>query len=425
MIFVLPTATQAFERRTPVVVAVEKAGPAVVNIRTEQLVRRSSPFGFGFGGSIFDEFFRNYGGQRVYTTQSLGSGMIIDPRGYILTNAHVVEQASRIFVALPGRSKEVEAKLVGMAERVDIAVLKLEEKGSFPALPYGRSDDLLPGETVIAIGNPLGLEFSVTTGVVSATRRRIPLDEEVYSVFIQTDALINPGNSGGPLLNINGELIGVNTAIASQAQGIGFSIPVEIARRIADELISHGRLRPVWLGVEVGHVSDALRRNRGVGGVLVTDVESGSPAATAGLKEADVILQVDGAAVESPAEFGHQLASFVPGDRVPLKVLRGTVEVELRARAAAVPAGYAERYAERTFGLTVEADRDGLLLGKVRRNSPAEEVGLRRGDRLIEVGGEKVATVADFRQAIEKNIGRLPLRFLVARGGRGYIVELQ
>jgi serine protease Do len=271
----------------------------------------------------------------------------------------------------------------------------------------------------------LGLEFSVTTGVVSATRRRIPLDEEVYSVFIQTDALINPGNSGGPLLNINGELIGVNTAIASQAQGIGFSIPVEIARRIADELISHGRLRPVWLGVEVGHVSDALRRNRGVGGVLVTDVESGSPAATAGLKEADVILQVDGAAVESPAEFGHQLASFVPGDRVPLKVLRGTVEVELRARAAAVPAGYAERYAERTFGLTVEADRDGLLLGKVRRNSPAEEVGLRRGDRLIEVGGEKVATVADFRQAIEKNIGRLPLRFLVARGGRGYIVELQ
>ena len=194
---------------------------------------------------------------------------------------------------------------------------------------------------------------------------------------------------------------------------------------IVSPMIAHGRLRPVWLGVEVGNVSDAFRNSRGIGGVLVTDVEKDSPAAQAGLRESDVILQVDGTAVESPAEFGHQLGSFVPGDRVPLKVLRGTGELELKARAAAVPAGYAERYAERTFGLSVDVDRDGLFVARVRLNSPADEVGLRRGDRLIEVGGEKVATLADFRQAIESNLGRLPLRFLVARGGRGYIVELQ
>ncbi len=419
-----PLSSHAFERRTPVVAAVEKAGPAVVNIRTEQIVRRSSPFGFGFGGTLFDEFFRNYGSQRLYTTQSLGSGMIIDPRGFVLTNAHVVEQASRIFVALPGRTKEVEAKLVGMAERVDLAVLRLEEKGTFPALGYGRSDDLMPGETVIAIGNPLGLEFSVTTGVVSATRRRIPLDDETFSVFIQTDALINPGNSGGPLLNINGELIGINTAIASQAQGIGFAIPVEIAFRVANELMNHGRMRPVYLGLSTGNTAAALSRSRGVGGVLVTGVESDSPARTAGVRDADVILQLDGVTVESSAELTHLLAAYVPGDRLTLRLLRGTEEIEIKLRTAAVPAGYAQTYVERNFGLKVGDDRDGLFIASVSRGSAADKAGIRRGDRLVEVAGEKVATEAEFRSVVEGNLGRFPLRFLVARGNRGYYLDL-
>ncbi|OGR32249.1 MAG: hypothetical protein A2091_04870 [Desulfuromonadales bacterium GWD2_61_12] len=311
-----------------------------------------------------------------------------------------------------------------MAERVDLAVLRLEEKGTFPALGYGRSDDLMPGETVIAIGNPLGLEFSVTTGVVSATRRRIPLDDETFSVFIQTDALINPGNSGGPLLNINGELIGINTAIASQAQGIGFAIPVEIAARVAGELISHGRMRPVYLGLTTGNTAAALSRLRGVGGVLVTGVEGDAPARTAGVREADVILQLDGVTVESPAELTHLLAAYVPGDRLTLRLLRGTEEIEIKLRAAAVPAGYALAYVERNFGFKVDDDRDGLFIAAVSRGSAADKAGIRRGDRLVEVAGEKVATEAEFRAVVEGNLGRFPLRFLVARGNRGYYLDL-
>ena len=193
----------SYSRRTPVVEAVEKVGSAVVNIRTERIVKRRSAF-FGFNDPFFDQFFRDLAPPQVYKTQSLGSGVIIDPKGYILTNAHVIQKASRIFVALPDSRKELEAELVGKAERVDLAVLKILEEREYPSLSPGSSSDLLVGETVIAIGNPLGLGHSVTTGVVSAPRRRIPMADKSFSVFIQTDALINPGNSGGPLLNING-----------------------------------------------------------------------------------------------------------------------------------------------------------------------------------------------------------------------------
>jgi len=202
----------AHDRRTAVVETVAEAGPAVVNIRTEQIVqRRSSPF-FGFGDSFFDEFFNQFAPSRSYRTQALGSGAIIDPRGILVTNAHVVEKASKIYVALPGERKEREAVLVGIDPATDLAVIKVEAESPLPYLEFAAADDLLLGETVIAIGNPLGLENSVTTGVISAPRRRLPDGDGGVSVFIQTDALINPGNSGGPLLDINGRLIGINTA---------------------------------------------------------------------------------------------------------------------------------------------------------------------------------------------------------------------
>ena len=232
-----PVAAHEISRQSAIVDVVSLAGPAVVNIRTEQIVRRGGSAMFGFGDTLFEQFFSGFGTPRIYKTQSLGSGVLIDARGYVLTNAHVVEQASKIYVALDGRHKEIEATLVGIHARLDLAVIKIEGDEPFSSLKMGSSSDLLLGETVIAIGNPLGLGTSVTTGVVSSTHRRVPMAGGQVGHFIQTDALINPGNSGGPLLNIHGDLIGINTAIARQAQGIGFSIPIDMARRIVNDLI--------------------------------------------------------------------------------------------------------------------------------------------------------------------------------------------
>lgn len=419
-----PAAASAFERRTPVVVAIEKAGPAVVNIRTEQIVkRRSSPL-FGFGDSFFEDFFRNFAPPQVYHTQSLGSGVIIDPRGYVLTNDHVVEQASKIFVAVPGHTKEMEAELVGADPCQDLAVVRIKKKQKFPYLPPGRSSDLLLGETVIAIGNPLGLGHSVTTGVISATSRRIPMGKGVIAHFIQSDVLINPGNSGGPLLNINGELIGINTAIAQQAQGIGFAIPIDTARRVADDLIAHGRRRPVWLGVVPGEVGDALTRNRGEGGVLVTGVEDASPASRAGLQLADVILAVDGEVVESPGELSLVLASYTPDDTVQLKVLRGTRVLTLPVALASIPAGYGQGYGLRVFGFAVRDGAKGVAVSRVTPDGPADQVGLQPGDLVAEVGGEQLEKSADLYRYLENHLGDTPQKFLFLRGNRGYYVDL-
>jgi serine protease Do len=418
----LPVLAQ--ERRTPVVMAVEKASPAVVNIRTEQIVqRRSSPF-FGFSDPFFNEFFGELAPPRSYRTQSLGSGVVIDERGHVLTNAHVIAKASKIYVALPDRRKELEATLVGMDERIDLAVLRIEGKGPFPVLPAGRSDDLLVGETVIAIGNPLGLGHSITTGIISAQRRRIPTGEGIFSVFIQTDASINPGNSGGPLLNIRGELIGINTAIARQAQGIGFAIPIDTARRVLGDLIEHGRVRQAWLGVIPGPVGGAFTRAHGEGGVLVNGLDEPSPAAGGGLKMADVLLALDDNPVASPAELLSLLRTYTPGDRARISVLRGTRELEVQVRLAAIPEGYGRRYAEKVFGLVVGDGRSGLEVIRVIPASPADKAGVRKGDVLAEVAGVRPRRAEDFNRLIEEQAGLEPLRFLIVRGNRGHLLEL-
>jgi len=414
----------AASRRTPVVSVVEKAGPAVVNIRTEQIVkRRGSPL-FGFGDSIFEEFFRGFGPTRVFKTQSLGSGVIIDPRGYILTNAHVIEQASKIFVALPGEQKEVEAQLIGMQERLDLAVIRITGNGTYPAVHLGTSDDLILGETVVAIGNPLGLGNSVTTGVVSSTHRRVPMEGGFVGHFIQTDALINPGNSGGPLLNINGDLIGINTAIASQAQGIGFSIPIDMARRITGDLIEYGKVRKPWLGILPGNVNQALVRSRGVGGVLVTDVEHDSPAAAAGIELADVVLSIDGMTVESPREMMQLLDSYPPGNKVALELLRGTDVVTREVLLAPLPENYGLTYSRRVFGIKVKNRHDGVAIAGVVDGSHAANARLRAGDLITEVAGMKVDNVESYAQILEDNLGELPLTFLVVRDNRGYYINL-
>lgn len=414
-----------YDRKTPVVDAIAKAGPAVVNIRTEQIInRRSSPF-FGFSDPFFDDFFRNLAPPRSYRTQSLGSGVVIDPGGYILTNAHVIDKASKIFVALPDSEKELEAELVGQADRLDLAVIKISaDKKKYPYLPPGRSDDLLIGETVIAIGNPLGLGHSVTTGIVSAQRRRIPVGDSFMALFIQTDALINPGNSGGPLLNINGDLIGINTAIARQAQGIGFAIPIDTARKIANDLIQYGRVRKAYLGIVPSPVGKKFTEAKGEGGILVKEVDKNSPAEAAGIRYGDVLLTLDEVRVTTPAEFSSSLETYTQGDEVRLQILRGFDTKELTAKLSEPPPDYGLRYAERVFGLEVTDSRGGVTVRKVTADSPADKVGIRAGDSIAELAGERLSASKDFSRVVELYMGQEPLRFLIVRGNRGYYVDL-
>jgi len=416
---------QAAERRTPIVAAVEKSGPAVVNIRTERIVkRRSSPF-FGFSDPFFDQFFKELAPPRYYKTQSLGSGVVIDAEGHLITNSHVIAKASKVFVALPDSPQELEAELVGEDPQLDVAVLKIKAEGrSFPFLPPGRADDLLLGETVIAIGNPLGLGHSITTGIVSAPRRRIPLEDGFVATFIQTDALINPGNSGGPLININGELIGINTAIVQQAQGIGFSISIEVIKRILDDLLTYGRVRRAYLGAIVTSAGEAFASSYGPGGVLVASVDDGSPAAAAGLQYGDVIIALDSVPVTSPVDFVSLLASYTPQDRLEVELLQGFTTRKVMARLADMPKGYGLAYAAKVFGFTVTEGRGGLGVSKVTSGSPAEKAGIRPGDRVAQVAGAAVQRPEDFARVVESEIGREPVRFLIVRGNQGYNVEL-
>lgn len=412
------------ERRSAVVDVVQKTGPAVVNIRTEQILKRGGSQVFGFGDSVFDEFFQEFNRPRYYKTQSLGSGVLIDPRGYILTNAHVISQASKVYAALGGYRKEFEARLIGVDERLDLAVIKIDGREEFPFLRPGKSHDLMLGETVIVIGNPLGLGTSVTTGVVSSGQRRISMGDGILSHFIQTDALINPGNSGGPLLNINGELIGINTAIVQQAQGIGFSIPIDVAARVMKDLIDYGKIRRAYLGIVPAEINPALAGNRGGGGVLVAELDGGSPAQKGGIRMGDVILALDELPVETPEEFLQTLSSYTPDDLLRVSLLRGTQEMDRVVALSAMPKGYGLQYAERTFGFNVGQSRSGMILTRVQPGSPAATAGMRQGDLIAEYGGEKIQSVADFVELVERNLGRLPRGFLVVRGNRGYLVEL-
>jgi serine protease Do len=414
----------AAERRTPVVNAVAKARDAVVNIRTEQIVeRRNRPF-FGFGDSIFDQFFQDLLPSRRYKTQSLGSGVIIDAAGHILTNAHVVDKASKIFIALPDSQQELQAELIGQDLRIDLAVLKIVKKQDYPFLPPASSSDLLLGETVIAIGNPLGLGHSITTGIVSSLQRRIQVGRQQSSIFIQTDALINPGNSGGPLININGELIGINTAIAQQAQGIGFSIPIDTAKRVLSDLIEYGRVRPGFFGAAVSPVSETFARSYGSGGVLVEQVFADSPAARAGFRVADVVLAIDGLPVASPEQFYSLMQTYTPGDRIELSLLRGARTLTKQVDLAALPPGYALTYTRRVFGFTLRRGRQGPIVDQVVRGSAADQVGLEAGDLVAKVTGIEVATLADYSRVIEQRIGHTPLTFTIVRDNFAYRIKL-
>ncbi len=417
--------TNPSTRRTPVVAAVEKVRGAVVNVAAEQLVRIRIPTARGgdsMADLLFGDLFERPRYRRGYQVTSLGSGVIVSPEGYVLTNNHVVERGARFRVQLLD-GREVGAKVVGTDPSSDLAVLKLDTKERMPFVPPGRSDDLLIGETVIAIGNPFGLANTVTTGVVSAVHRNFKAGDRTLFDFIQTDASINPGNSGGPLLNIEGQLIGVNTAILGErSAGIGFAIPIDRAKRIAEDLIQHGEVREGYTGLDVqdlaGREDEAGKKESAR--VAVAAVEPGSPAAGAGFRKGDVIESVEGHAIESAEEYRFRVRDLPIGGTAKVDVLRGGERLTLPLRAVELSPDKLDALVARRTGIELgEARIQGeryVVAKAIRRGSPAARVGLAPGDVIREVNSREVSTVAEFRRQAGKARRSGQLVLLVQRG---------
>jgi len=320
--------------------------PAVVNISTTKVVRfRGAPYSPFFNDPFFrrffgDDFFREFRAPREQREQSLGSGVIVSQDGYIVTNNHVVEGASEIRV-LVGDQREFKGRVVATDPRTDVAVVKIAGHG-LPTIPWGDSDRLQVGEWVLAIGNPFGLNQTVTAGIISATgRANVGIAD--YEDFIQTDAAINPGNSGGALVNVRGELIGINTAIFSRSggyMGIGFAIPSNMVREVMEDLIKRGKVTRGWLGVHIQLLTPDLAKKFGLKeahGVLVGEVSGGSPAAKAGMNRGDVILELAGKRVEDPEHLRNEVARTEPGKRIPVKIWRGSKEMILQVEIEELP----------------------------------------------------------------------------------------
>jgi Do/DeqQ family serine protease len=407
-------------RRTPVVEAVERAAPAVVNIYTEKIVeRRLSPFG-GWRDPFFDEFFRDFFEQRVqrYKTTSLGSGVIIRADGYVLTNQHVVQRASHVKIKLLD-DRELDAEIVGTDSDSDLAVLKVEDDRDLPYIAMADSSDLMIGETVIAIGNPFGLSNTVTTGVVSALGRSLQTEQQTYYDFIQTDASINPGNSGGPLLNMDGELIGINAAIYQKAQGIGFAIPISRARRIVEDLISYGEVHVPWVGLLVQPITPHLARHFGVGpgkGVIVSAIEADSPATKVGIQRGDVITTLAGARVGSTEEYEQRLRNQPENASIALTLWREGGELQLSVQARPFPPERADALAWRAIGVKVAPGQRGMAIVAIRPQSPAAVVGAQAGDEIIALGGRKVDTPERFRRRIADARSSQSILLTIQRG---------
>ncbi|HEV8269275.1 MAG TPA: trypsin-like peptidase domain-containing protein [Thermoanaerobaculia bacterium] len=406
-------------RRSPIVQAVEKIGPAVVNISAERLVRRRS--------TPFEQFF-DFGfpdrRERGYKTESLGSGVLIDASGIVVTNDHVISGASKIFVTTSD-GHELEADVLGSDADNDIAVLKVVSKG-LRAVKLGTTADLMIGETAIAVGNPFGLSNTVTQGIVSAIHRTVQGESgRTYSDFIQTDAAINPGNSGGALVNVVGELIGINTAIVGGANTIGFAIPVDRVKRIVDDLLRFGAVKPVWLGLRGTTVSSDRGRAsaRGIG-MKIRSIYPESPAAAAGLARGDVIVSIDGRAVDSREDFETALTSLGPGRQVTLGVKSQGRERTATLTTARAPQDLGLEVLQREVGLTVRGGRSGsLVITSVGAGTPAQKSGLERGDEVAAVNGQKVASLEDLSRAVEQGFGRSGLVLVVVRGGYAYTLS--
>ena len=424
----------------------EKVGPAVVNIDTVRMVKQGSPF-FSqdpIFRQFFGEQFKDY--SRTIPQKGTGSGFIISQEGYILTNEHVIHKAEKIKVTLSD-GRKFTGKLIGSDLDSDIAIVKIDSD-DLPIVTLGDSDKLRVGEIVVAIGNPYGLQQTVTMGVVSAEGRSIPVEEHTYRNFIQTDAAINPGNSGGPLLNTKGEVVGINTAIIAYAQGIGFAIPINIPKKNIDELIKLGKVRRSWLGVYIQEVTPEIAEQFGLSedakGVLVGDVVNNSPAEKSGIKRGDIITKVNDEEVDFPGELQDKIRSIEIGKKANIEVVRDGKEISFVVIIDEMPTvdeEGSELSKEKVFSVqtglkvqtvTAEIAKElglpqvkGLVITEVIPGSSADDMGLQTGDIILEANRVEASTVDEWGKVISKLEPGDTLLLLVFRSGHTYYVPIK
>ncbi len=435
--FCFPLLSQAKEKQedlryTPVVKAVEKTSPAVVNVKASKVVERQGhPFSDFFGPDDWiSPFFRNFAPKRKYVQKSLGSGVIINgQKRYVLTNAHVITGASDIRVhLLDGRN--FKAELIGSEPDFDLALLHLSGQGTLPEVSIGGSEDLMIGETVVAIGNPYGFRHTVTTGVISALDRTIETKQGTFMGFIQTDAAINPGNSGGPLLNIKGEVVGINTAIYAKAQGIGFAIPINKAKRVVDELVDYGYVQPVWLGLSGQNIDQRTASYFGLPedrGMLVTEVFDSTPAQKIGLQPGDVVLTLSDREIKDKEHYNQVLRNVTQETEISLLIWRDGQDQKLEIKPEALEKDQVLKLAYRRWGMRLrESEHDkGLLVTDIRAQSPAGSLGLKSGDKVYKIAGQVMGSYEDFVQAFIRYRMQNNLLLLVVRHGQGYYLRLR
>ncbi len=427
---------------------IKELKPAVVNIHTTQVIkprRRGVP---RFQDPLLEEFFgldpfeHFYGvPQRERKFPSLGSGFIISPDGYILTNYHVVRNASEIRVKLADE-RTYKAMVIGSDQKTDVALLKVNAKGKLPTVYLGNSDKLEVGDWVIAIGHPFGLGHTVTTGIISGKDRVI--DHGPYDDFLQTDASINPGNSGGPLFDASGNVVGINTAIVAGGTGIGFAVPINLAKELLPQLRKSGKVTRGWLGVGIQDLTDELAEEFGVpgkGGVLISQVYEGSPADRGGLRAGDIVISFNGRRVDETRELTRRVGALAPGSRALLVVVRGKQTKKISVKLAEREAGEAlalgrggKEAGEVSLGLTltpltpekarrlgVSERTRGLVVTEVDRSGPTAGF-IRPGDILVEVNRRPVRSLKDFQKALGKG-GKVLL--LIQRGSSQLFMVIQ
>jgi serine protease Do len=400
--------------------------PTIVNISTTTVITGPdtqdrfmgpvNPFKDFFGEDFFDKFFGN-SPRKERKQKSLGSGFVIDREGYILTNNHVVEKASSIKVKLSDE-KEYDAKIVGRDPKTDIALIKIDVNHELPSAIFGDSDKLEVGDWVVAIGNPFGLEHTVTAGIVSAKGRVIGAGP--YDDFIQTDASINPGNSGGPLLNLKGEVVGINTAIVSGGQGIGFAIPINVVQDLLPQLKSRGKIARGWLGVVIQKITPEIAKSfklKETEGALVSDVMEDGPAEKAGIKRGDVITSYNGKNIKDNEMLPRLVAATEIGKKIKLGIIRDGKPMGIEIVIGELPEeglkASKKPEVEKDFGLVVQditpeiakhlnlKDRRGVIATDVTPGSPAGDADIRSGDIIKEISRKPIQNVADFKAAMK------------------------
>jgi len=423
----------------------EKVKPAVVNISTITTVRiPGTPFRHFFGPDEegpFGDFFRRFFGNipdRELKEQSLGSGFIIDKDGYIITNNHVVDGADEINVKLVD-GREFKAKVVGRDSKTDLALIKISSLfKDLPTIALGDSDKIKVGDWVLAIGNPFGLGHTVTQGIISATGRAI--GSGPYNDFLQTDAPINPGNSGGPLVNLKGNVIGINTAIIAGGQGLGFAIPSNMAKSIISQLKEKGKVIRGWIGVSIQTVTPEMAKSFGLNepkGALVSDVVKGGPAETAGMKRGDIILSFDSRDVKRSSDLPMIVAETPVGKEVDVKAIRDGKEIHLKLKVAELTE---QRMAsqmpvpslgmrvddirpqwQREFGLK---DKSGVVVIDVTPDSPADDAGIEAGDVIKEVDRRAVRNLKEYHDIMSRIAKDKQVLFLIKRGSQTLYVSI-